>query len=87
MFGMILEKLAKFRCLILIVFTFWDIERYLIVIVCVPVCGINQSNLFYRAVFVHNQKSEDKNVNILRTKKALNIKKKHYPSFLMDFFY
>ena len=59
-----------------------------IVIICCPVCEalnfeINHSFLI-ELFFLHCQ-SQDKNVNISRTKRAFNIKKKYSSSFLKDF--
>ena len=39
----------------------------------------------YQAVFVHGLKSQDKNLNILITKRAFNLNKQHVSSFLKTF--
>ena len=44
-----------------------------IAIFCVPVCDIINFES-YQAIFLNNQKSQEKNLNILRTKSAFKIK-------------
>ena len=48
-----------------------------IVIVCAPVCDIMNFEIYfsfsYQPVFLHNQKSQNKSVNILRTKIAFKM--------------
>ena len=47
-----------------------------VVIICLPVDDVInfEINLSYQAVFLHDQNSKDKNLNTLRTKRALNMK-------------
>ena len=41
--------------------------------------------IFQQVVFCFRPKNQDKNLNILRTKRAFKMKKKHFSSFLKGF--
>ena len=47
-----------------------------LVFICFPVCEVInfEFNFFYQAIFLHNQKIQNKNLNIFRTKEAFKIK-------------
>ena len=54
------------------------------VIVSIPVCDVInfETLVFSSSHFLHNQKSQDKNLNILRTKRHITENKTHFSSFL-----
>ena len=47
-----------------------------IAIVCCPVCDVINFEIYFSFLILHNQKSQDKNVNILRTKRAVKMKER-----------
>ena len=60
--------------------------RAISVIVCVPVYDVInfEIKLSYQAIFLHDRESQDKNLNILRTKSAFKMKT-HFSSVLKSF--
>ena len=83
----IVNYLTKFHCLV--TFTSWDIGQY---VYCHCLLTSLRRHKFWNwpyllnhAVFSAWSKHQDKNLNILRTKRTFKMKEKYFSSFLMGF--
>ena len=84
----ILYSINRINFIVWLLLLHEKLDNMRVVIVSIPVCDVInfETLVFSSSHFLHNQKSQDKNLNILRTKRdILTGNKTHFSSILKGF--